>query len=81
MLNNKEKEVVKNYYLEDYINTIRYILTFDEDVNNKYSVYIENKISDNDMSSLLIRIMSNKIGNVNGDLLLNKKLKDLYLVM
>ena len=45
MLNNKEKEVVKNYYLEDYINTIRYILTFDEDVNNKYSVYIENKIS------------------------------------
>ena len=44
MLNNKEKEVVKNYYLEDYINTIRYILTFDEDINNKYSVYIENKI-------------------------------------
>ena len=77
MLNNKEKEVVKNYYLEDYINTIRYILTFDEDVNNKYSVYIENKISDsdNDMSSLLIRIMSNKIGNVNGDLLLNKEIK------
>ena len=74
MLNNKEKEVVKNYYLEDYINTIRYILTFDEDVN-KYSVYIENKISDNDMSSLLIRIMSNKIGNVNGDLLLNKEIK------
>ena len=74
MLNNKEKEVVKNYYLEDYINTIRYILTFDEDVNNKYSVYIENKISDNDMSSLLIRIMSNKIGNVNGDLLLNKEI-------
>ena len=73
--NNKEKEVVKNYYLEDYINTIRYILTFDEDVNNKYSVYIENKISDNDMSSLLIRIMSNKIGNVNGDLLLNKEIK------
>ena len=71
----KEKEVVKNYYLEDYINTIRYILTFDEDVNNKYSVYIENKISDNDMSSLLIRIMSNKIGNVNGDLLLNKEIK------
>ena len=71
MLNNKEKEVVKNYYLEDYINTIRYILSFDEDVNNKYSVYIENKISDKDMSSLLIRIMSNKIGNVNGDLLLN----------
>ena len=70
MLNNKEKEVVKNYYLEDYINTIRYILTFDE-----YSVYIENKISDNDMSSLLIRIMSNKIGNVNGDLLLNKEIK------
>ena len=61
MLNNKEKEVVKNYYLED--------------VNNKYSVYIENKISDNDMSSLLIRIMSNKIGNVNGDLLLNKEIK------
>ena len=77
MLNNKEKEVVKNYYLEDYINTIRYILTFDEDVNNKYSVYIENKISDNDMSSLLIRIMSNKIGNVNGDLLLNKEIKGL----
>ena len=76
MLNNKEKEVVKNYYLEDYINTIRYILTFDEDVNNKYSVYIENKISDNDMSSLLIRIMSNKIGNVNGDLLLNKEIKE-----
>ena len=75
MLNNKEKEVVKNYYLEDYINTIRYILTFDEDVNNKYSVYIENKISDKDMSSLLIRIMSNKIGNVNGDLLLNKEIK------
>ena len=75
MLNNKEKEVVKNYYLEDYINTIRYILTFDEDVNNKYSVYIENKISDNDMSSLLIRIMSNKIGNVNCDLLLNKEIK------
>ena len=71
MLNNKEKEVVKNYYLEDYINTIRYILTFDEDVNNKYSVYIENKISDNDMSSLLIRIMC----NVNGDLLLNKEIK------
>ena len=40
MLNNKEKEVVKNYYLEDYINTIRYLLTFDEDVNNKYSVYL-----------------------------------------
>ena len=75
MLNNKEKEVVKNYYLEDYINTIRYILTFDEDINNKYSVYIENKISDKDMSSLLIRIMSNKIGNVNGDLLLNKEIK------
>ena len=75
MLNNKEKEVVKNYYLEDYINTIRYILTFDEDVNNKYSVYIENKISDNDMSSLLIRIMSNKIGNVNGDLLSNKEIQ------
>ena len=88
MLSNKEKEVIKNYYLEDYINTIRYILTFDEDVNNKYSVYIENKISDsdNDMSSLLIRIMSNKIGNVirimsnkignvNGDLLLNKEIK------
>ena len=75
MLNNKEKEVVKNYYLEDYINTIRYILTFDEDINDKYSVYIENKISDNDMSSLLIRIMSNKIGNVNGDLLLNKEIK------
>lgn len=75
MLNNKEKEVVKNYYLEDYINTIRYILTFDEDVNNKYTVYIENKISDNDMSSLLIRIMSNKIGNINGDLLLNKEIK------
>ena len=50
----------------------KYILTFDEDINNKYSVYIENKISDKDMSSLLIRIMSNKIGNVNGDLLLNK---------
>ena len=75
MLSNKEKEVIKNYYLEDYINTIRYILTFDEDVNNKYSVYIENKISDNGMSSLLIRIMSNKIGNVNGDLLLNKEIK------
>lgn len=75
MLSNKEKEVIKNYYLEDYINTIRYILTFDEDVNNKYSVYIENKISDNGMSSLLIRIMSNKIGNVKGDLLLNKEIK------
>ena len=75
MLNNKEKEVVKNYYLEDYINTIRYILTFDEDVNNKYSVYIENKISDNGMSSLLIRIISDKLGNVNGDLLLNKEIK------
>ena len=75
MLNNKEKEVVKNYYLEDYINTIRYILTFDEDVNNKYNVYIENKASDNGMSSLLIRIISNKIGNVKGDLLLNKEIK------
>lgn len=75
MLNNKEKEVVKNYYLEDYINTIRYILTFDEDVNNKYSVYIENKISDNGMSALLIRIISDKLGNVNGDLLLNKEIK------
>ena len=75
MLNNKEKEVVKNYYLEDYINTIRYILTFDEDVNNKYSVYIENKISDNGMSSLLIRIISDKLGNVKGDLLLNKEIK------
>jgi len=41
MLNNKEKEVVKNYYLEDYINTIRYILTFDEDVNIVYILKIK----------------------------------------
>lgn len=75
MLNNKEKEVIKNYYLEDYINTIRYILTFDKDINDKYSVYIENKLSDNNMSSLLIRIISEKIGNANGDLLLNKEIK------
>lgn len=75
MLNNIEKEVVKNYYVEDYINTIRYILTFDENIMNKYNVYIENKISDNDMSILLIRIMSNKIGNVKEGLLLNKEIK------
>lgn len=74
MLNIKEKEVLKNYYLQDYINTIRYILTFDDDINNKYNIYIENKISDNLMSQLIIRIMSDKIGNKNKDLLLNKEI-------
>lgn len=74
MLNNKEKEVLKNYYLEDYINTIRYILTFDNEINNKYYIYIENRISDNEMSQLTIRIMSDKIGNKNKDLLLNKEI-------
>lgn len=74
MLNNKEKEVLKNYYLEDYINTIRYILTFDDEINNKYYIYIENRISDNEMSQLTIRIMSDKIGNKNKDLLLNKEI-------
>lgn len=74
MLNNKEKEVLKNYYLGDYINTIRYILTFDNDINNKYSIYIENKPSDNEMSQLTIKIMSDKIGNKNKDLLLNKEI-------
>lgn len=74
MLNNKEKEVLKNYYLQDYINTIRYILTFDNEINNKYYIYIENRISDNGMSQLTIRIMSDKIGNKNKDLLLNKEI-------
>lgn len=75
MLNNNEKKVVKNYYLEDYINTIRYILTFDEDVNDKYNIYIENKILSDGMSMLLIRITSDKLGDFNGDLLLNKEIK------
>lgn len=75
MLSNKEKEVIKNYYLEDYINTIRYILTFDENIMNKYNVYIENKISDNGMSILLIRIISDKLGNAKKELLLNKEIK------
>lgn len=74
MLNNKEKEVLKNYYLEDYINTIRYILSFDENINNKYNIYIENKILNNNTSQLLIRILSEKIGNKNNDLLLNKEI-------
>ena len=38
MLNKNEKEVIKNYYLEDYINTIRYILTFDSSKDNKYTI-------------------------------------------
>lgn len=73
MLNNERNEVLKNYYIEDYINTIRYILTFDNNVNNKYTIDIENKITNNGMSVLSIRILSYKIGNKNNDLLLNKE--------
>ena len=75
MLNKKEKEVIKNYYLEDYINTIRYILTFDSSNNNKYTIDIENKPCDNGLSLLLIRITTNKVGNINKDLMLSKEIK------
>ena len=36
MLSSEKKEVVKNYYLNEYSEAIIYILTFDEDVNDKY---------------------------------------------
>lgn len=75
MLNKDEKEVIKNYYLEDYINTIRYILTFDSSNDNKYTIEIENKSTSNGMSLLLIRITTNKVGNINKELLLNKEIK------
>ena len=75
MLNKKEKEVIKNYYLEDYINTIRYILTFDNSNDNKYTVDIENKPCGNGLSLLLIRITTNKIGNIKKELSLNKEIK------
>ena len=75
MLSSEKKEVVKNYYLNEYSKAIRYILTFDEDVNDKYDVYVENKIAFDGMSSLIIRIISKKIGSVNGDLLLNKEIR------
>lgn len=75
MLSSEKKEVVKNYYLNEYSEAIRYILTFDEDINDKYDVYVENKIAFDGMSSLIIRIISKKIGSVNGDLLLNKEIR------
>lgn len=75
MLNKNEQEVIKNYYLEDYINTIRYILTFDSSSDNKYTVDIENKPCNNGLSLLLIRIVTNKIGNINKELSLNKEIK------
>ena len=75
MLNKNEQEVIKNYYLEDYINTIRYILTFDSSSDNKYTVDIENKPCGNGLSLLLIRITTNKIGNIKKELFLNKEIK------
>lgn len=75
MINSEEKEIVKNYYLDNYINAIRYILTFDRDINSKYSVYIENRLSNNGFSQLLIKIMSNKLGSTNGELLLNNEIR------
>lgn len=74
MLNDKEKDAVKNYYLESYINTIRYILTFDDNVNSKYDIYIENKPSNDGFSYLLIRITSKKIANIDNKLLLNNEI-------
>ena len=75
MLNKNEQEVIKNYYLEDYINTIRYILTFDNSNDNKYTVDIENKPCDNGLSLLLIRITTNKIGNIKKELFYNELCK------
>lgn len=75
MLNKNEKEVIKNYYLEDYINTIRYILTFDSSKDNKYTIAIENKPCGNGLSLLLIRITTDKVGNKNKELLLNKEIE------
>lgn len=74
MLNNERNEVLKNYYIEDYINTIRYILTFDTNENNKYNIDIENKITNDGMSVLSIGIIAHKIGNKDNDLLLNKEI-------
>lgn len=78
MLSNEEKEALKNYYLNDYINTVRYILTFDPSLDNKYTISLKKADRNDDTSMLSISIKASKSRNFFNIKALNK---DIFAIL
>lgn len=78
MLSNEEKETLKNYYLNDYINTVRYILTFDPSLDNKYTISLKKADGNDDTSMLSISIKASESRNISNTKALNK---DIFAIL
>lgn len=72
MLSNKEKDVIENYLFDNYVNIIRYILSFDTSKDNTYTINLEYNECDNNMCNLSFEVLSSKIGNANGNFSLSE---------
>lgn len=56
----KDYSIIKNYYLEEYNSIIKYILTYDTSLENKYIINIKSNSINEEISTLSITINPNK---------------------